>query len=501
MIHSHLTNTSVAQQAQKLLKPEGADRHRRQRFSNWCFAAMVSAAMVLPIMQSAQAQGADPEYVDTCLNEAAKDRPDMKSVEDECRLAGKYLKRNNHVGNASWVYLLSNQWDAAMRLSNDAEGLEGNSVLYMNQGHVAAMRGDYEQAEALYRRHIEANTRPVGEGFDDDLNNVLPKIFPEFDDELAKAKTIWAEQYEALAAIDKKHLDMEAMMEMGDLRSAQTLMEEAQSIKREADLQQTRGYLAGQIYLADLSEFNSRFGRAIEINDDIIANAKRLDDADDIKGWYLGQAYRNLGRLALRARDYDTATKHFEQSDALLSDSTLVTDEASRWDNKYSLAATLSAQGDYQAALDILQQAIVDIRDDNRLKDSERADVEVRFRRSEANLLARRGEYVEGISLLDALIDEQLNNAPEPTMALANSYVSLAKIYAKQGDQQTANQNFELAVEVASSATTAESLFTYQVVVKYIYFLKQVGDHDKVQQLMEDYRVDPSLFSGMDLIL
>lgn len=498
MIHSHLINKSVAQEVRE---PKPADRNLLKALSSWCAVAAISAVVVLPIMQPAEAQNADPEYVDTCLNEATKDRPDMKSVEDECRLAGKYLKRNNHIGNASWVYLLSNQWDAAMRLSNDAEGLEGNSVLYMNQGHVAAMRGDYEQAEALYRRHIEANTRPVGEGFDDDLNNILPKIFPEYDDELAKAKTIWAEQYEALEAIDKKHLDMEAMMEMGDLRSAQTLMEEAQSIKREADLQQTRGYLAGQIYLADLSEVNSRFGRAIEINDDIIANAQRLEDSDDIKGWYLGRANSNLGRLALRARDYDTAAMRFEQSDALLSNSDLLTYEVERWNGRYSLAATLSAQGDYQAALDILQQSIASIKDDNRLKDDERMDVEVRFRRSEANLLARRGEYVEGISLLDALIDEQLNHNPEPTMALASSYVSLAKIYAKKGDQPAANRHFELAVEVASAATSSESLFTYQVVIKYIYFLKQIGDHDKVQQLMESYRVDPDLFSGMDLIL
>lgn len=448
-----------------------------------------------------------PDYVNACLDEPHQTDPDMSALAEECNLAGKYFKENGNIGNASWVYLLTGQWDKAMALSEHSPGANISNVLYMNQGHVAALQGDYTEAEALYERHIQTNIRPYGEGFDEDLNDVLPKLYPDHESEIAKARDIWSDLYAPVEAIDGLYDEYAQLMRWRDFKESQSILEEVLQIYESAGLQETRGYFFNQQSLGDLSEINGQWEEALQAHERVIAFFKADRDAPALSDAMISQSYQNIGRIALRMDNHERALDALKSGVEFPVGADYVSDPGDRWNAFFALAATQAAMGEGNKAIEVLENTLIKI-DEAFSAEAEEAPAPVRTRYvlALAHLYNQAGSGEMAIDLVETLIQElrqsdDYSDDYEVMIPLARSYHALAKVYRALERYDHAQDEFQRAVELADKELGSMSPLTEEIVLDYIQLLKRINDTEAVYELLERFSLDPEIVGDLRSVI
>jgi tetratricopeptide (TPR) repeat protein len=448
-------------------------------------------------MPSSHAQAnIEPDYTKICLDEPTKERPDMESVFEECSLAGKYYRDRGNIGNASWIYTINGQWDEAKELTDEREILDDLSVLYMNQGHIAAMEGNYTKAKELYQKHIVHNSRPIGEGFEDDLENILPKIFPTHKKQIKTANKIWLSLYEPIAEIDKLYAKLSDLLQERDFKNSKKLIEKIQQVRDKNGLRNTFGSYHNAMRLSDINEVSGNFSEATETNQTLISNLQKQQNKDpDAVNWMLNNSYVNLGRLALRERRYDDAYEAFEISKSFPVKESYLTDANEKWNTDFAIASILAAKGDKDDAMAALLTTIDKI-DLSTQKDSEVR--KARFHQALANLHAQDRDYDGAIEILQTLLKNQQTQENSSPLDIAYSFFGLAKVYAKDHQYQKAIANYTNAIDIVQNNYGEQNSVTLKFVRNYAHLLNALGDNKALLELYDEFNLDPNEFIGKE---
>ena len=486
----------------KILSENGYFSHHKKQLKI-CISTFLFSNLFIFTLMPAHTQEAndEPAYTKTCLEEPTKDNPDMASVFEECSLAGKYYKANGNIGNASWVYTINGQWDEALALSDEREALDDLSVLYMNQGHIYAMKGDADKAVEYYQKHVLQNSRPIGEGFEDDLINVLPKIFPKYKSEIKIANKMWLELYEPLAKIDELFKEYSEHIKERDFKASRKLLQEVQQVRERLGLSDGYGTYHNAMRLSDIEEVSGDFDSAMETNQQLIQRLKvHVKKHPDAGGWMLYQSYVNLGRIALRKKHYEEALSAFEASQEYDIKADFWNSPSDQWDVQFSIASILSAKGDIDGAMSTLLLTIDQIEQKAVNKSDKLATV--RFQQALANLHANQNDYELSIQVLKDVIKLQQESGKEaPILDIAYSFHDLARIYAKDRQYQLAEDYFKQAIDIAQNEYGEQSIITLKFVKNYIRMLRVLGEHSTIFDLTEEFHLDPDIFSGLESVI
>lgn len=143
----------------------------------------------------------DAKREQACTSEVNKDEPNLKVVQERCLQTAEHYMNSEDYGSASWFYLLAGEYEKNV----DEVEAKIKDDFYMNIGHSYLLKGDYEKAREIYAKYPWASDEDfhyADETIQPDFV-ILPKLYKDKKEQIAKGLAIWNEIYEPIGKIVK----------------------------------------------------------------------------------------------------------------------------------------------------------------------------------------------------------------------------------------------------------------------------------------------------------
>ena len=257
----------------------------------------------------------DDKREQTCTSEIAKDEPNLDVVKERCTQTAESYMKNENYGSASWFYLLGGEVDKNL---NEVEA-KITDGFYMNIGHAYLLKGNYEKAKEIYAKYpweAGSNFYYADEIIQPDFV-ILPKLYKDKKENIAKGLAIWNEIYEPIGKIVKAGNAYEMAVDDENRTEQIKYLEEYLEYAKPYKEKRAIDYIEKKKELASLYSLNEQEGKSIEIYKELADvyenNASSTFDYIDTM-LSMADSYSKI-------RDYNSSLEYHKKALALTLDS------------------------------------------------------------------------------------------------------------------------------------------------------------------------------------
>ncbi len=300
----------------------------------------------------------DIKRENACIEEVQNEEPNMKIVKQRCLETAEVYMENESYGSAAWFYLLGGNLDKNL---NEVES-KITDDFYMNIGHTYVLKGEFEKAKKIYSDYPWKGGGfflYADEGMQGDYE-ILPRLYKEKKENLAKGLTLWNEIYAPLKKIVKAHNAYQMAQDVGnsedEVEALKAYLEYSIPFKNQQDIE----FLDKKKKLAELYYYASNENASIEVYKELADSYEK----NDTKQYEYIETLLTIARTYVYLDEYNTTIAYYEKILPLLQDSNntnlatvdFIYDEIGESYSQMGIENNLSA---YDNALSSYQKSLV----------------------------------------------------------------------------------------------------------------------------------------------
>lgn len=257
----------------------------------------------------------DTKRENACIQEVEKEEPNMKIVKQRCLETAEVYMENEGYGSAAWFYLLGGELEKNL---NEVEA-KITDDFYMNIGHTYVLKGEFEKAKQIYSDYPWKGGGYflyADEGMQGDYE-ILPRLYKDKKEHLAKGLTLWNEIYAPLKKIVKAHNAYEMAQDAGnsedEIEELKAYLEYSIPFKNQPDIE----FLDKKKKLAELYYYASNENASIEVYKELANTYEK----NDTKQYEYIETLLTIARTYAYLDEYNTTIAYYEKVLPLLQDS------------------------------------------------------------------------------------------------------------------------------------------------------------------------------------